>query len=179
MRADHERDRRADGDQHVGDARERELDRPLLHPEERRQLCVVHLRPEADEACAYKPRVLEVQPAGERMRGGEADGEPDRRHPHREPERGADDERPVRLVLGIEVEAEERARDPQAQHDYEHAREGDDRLDLPEADSAEVHGVDRDQEDGDQAGDHAAEAVDRRLRPEPLELAREAHYNER
>src|SRR5947208_2451135 len=67
VRADHERDRRADGDQHVGDARERELDRPLLHPEERRQLCVVHLRPEADEACAYKPRVVEVQPAGERM----------------------------------------------------------------------------------------------------------------
>ena len=181
VRADDERDRGADRDQDVGDARDRELHGPLLDPEERRHLGVVHLRPEADEAGADEPRVVPRSRAssarcGVRDRTRQPSDEPERCHPHREPERGPDDERPARLVVGVEVEAEERARDPEPQHDHEHARQRDHGLDLAEADGAEVDGVDREQEDGDQARDDPAESVDGRLRAESLELADE-HYS--
>ena len=60
VEADDEQHRRADGDQHVREARDHEADRALLDAEERGQLLVVHLRPEpdgggADEAVASSP----------------------------------------------------------------------------------------------------------------------------
>ena len=168
-----ERDRRADRDQHVGDACDRELDGPLLDPEERRHLRVVHLRPEADEPGAHEPRVVEVEPVGDLVGEDPTEREPECRHPHREPERRPHDERASCLVLGVEVEPEEGARDPEPQHDHAHGRQRDDRLDLAEADRAEVRRVDRQQEDGDEAGDDAPEPVDRRLRAEPLQFTRE------
>ena len=70
VRADDERDRRADRDQDVRDARDRELHGPLLDPEERRHLRVVHLRPEPDEAGADEPRVAVPDP----VRGGPSSG---------------------------------------------------------------------------------------------------------
>ena len=176
VQADDEQDGHPDGDQDVRDAREHELGRALLDPEERGQLLVVHLRPQPDEGGADEPRVVpELQRVGDRLGEDEADDQPGGRHRHREPEGGAHDKRPVRLVLRVEVEAEERARDPHPQDDHEHRRQRDDRLDLPEALRAEVVRVEREEEDREDPGDEPAEPVHGRVLAEPLDLRAEGH----
>ena len=93
---DDEQDRGADRDGDVGEAREHERGRALLGAEERGQLLVVHLRPDADEAGADEVRVVEPEQVGERVGEQDAGDEPERRARHREPERRADDEPPLR-----------------------------------------------------------------------------------
>src|SRR6266545_3123176 len=83
------------------------------------------------------------------------------------------DERPLRLVFRVEVEAEEGARDAEPEDDHEHGSERDDGLDLPEADRAEVARVQRQEEYGEDAGDQPAEPVDGGVLPEPLDLRAE------
>jgi hypothetical protein len=112
---------------------------------------------------------------GERSREGPAGDEAGGRHRHREPEARPHDERSPRYVLGVEVEAEERARDPHAEDDHEHGRERDDGLDLPEAAGAEVGRVEREEEDGEDPRDEPTEAVHGRVLPEPLDLRAERH----
>src|SRR5207244_1319380 len=76
------------------DARIDELERALLDAEERGQLLVVHLRPEADERGADEPGVVaEPQRVGDGRREREAGDQSGGRHRHREPERRAHDER--------------------------------------------------------------------------------------
>ena len=123
---------RGDRDQHVADARDRVGERALLDPEERGHHLVVGLRPEADRTGAGELGVVaEADPVAHRPREHEAEHEAEARHAHDEPERGAHDVAPVGRVLAVEVETEERARDPHLQHDREHrSRRGHD-LDPP------------------------------------------------
>ena len=176
---DHEQQRGADGEQDVREARDHERDGALLHPEQVRQLHVVQLRPERDRARANEVRGARIveQPAGDLTREGEEDDQPERRHRHREPERRAQDEPTARVVLGIEVEAEERRRDPELEHDREHGDEGDQRLDLAVVRGREVVRVEGQQKDSEDPRDEAAEAVDRGVLAEPLQLAGERHQS--
>jgi hypothetical protein len=180
VQPDHEQHRRPDRDQHVGDARDAEQERPLLDPEERRQLLVVHLRPQADERGAHEPGVVaEAQAVRDRGRKEAADHEAGGRHRHREPERRADDERPPLGIVRVEVEAEEGARDPELKNDHEHRRQRDDRLDLPESARAEVMRVEREQEHGEDPRDDPAEPVDRGVSAEAPHLRRERAHRSR
>ena len=63
--------------------------------------------------------------------------------------------------------------DPDAQHDPDHGRQRDERLDLPVVGRREVARVERQEEDGENARDEPAEPVDRRVLAEPLELCAE------
>ena len=176
MQADDEEQRHADGDQDVRDARREERGRALLDPEERGQLLVVHLGPQADERGADEPRVVpEAQPVGDRGREREADDQAGGRHRHREPERGAHEQRALRGVGRVEIEAEERARDAEAQHDHEHRRQRDDRLDLSEPGPAEVVRVQRQQQDGEDPRDEPADAVHDGVPTESFQLRCESH----
>ena len=176
VQADDEQDRRAHGQEHVRQARVHELHRALLDAEQRGQLLVVHLRPEADERGADEPRVV-AEPQHVRDRRGEdaADDEAGGRHRHREPERGAHDAPALLLVVRVEVEAEERLDDLQAENDHQHARQRDDRLDLPEARRPEVVRVEREEEDREDPRDEPAEPVDRRVLREAPDLEAESH----
>ena len=173
---DDEQNRGADRDGDVGQAREHECGRALLGAEEGGQLLVVHLRPDADEAGADEVRVVEAEQVGQR--GGEEDArdEPERRARHREPERGADDEPPLRRVGRVEVEAEERRRDPGPQDRDDHSRERDDQADLTEVGRGEVTRVERQQEDREHARDDPAEPVDGRVAAEPSHLQGERRH---
>ena len=62
---DDEEQGRGDRDRDVREAREHERRRPLLGPEQRRQLLVVHLRPDPHEAGAHEVRVVAAR-AGRR-----------------------------------------------------------------------------------------------------------------
>ena len=66
---------------------------------------------------------------------------------------------------------------PEAEDDHEHGRQRDDGLDLAEAGRAEVARVERQQEHGEDPRDEAAEAVDRGVLAEPLELRAERHQS--
>ena len=170
-----EQDRRDDGDDHVrergGDVR----DRALLDAEERRQLLVVHLRPEQDERGAHEVRARVGREQEVRDLRGEdrADDEPEGGHRHREPEGGADDRRPAAIVFGVEVEAEERHRDAHPQDDHEHDRQRDQRLDGADVGARQVARHDRQQQDADQPRDDGAHPVDGRVLGEPPELLRD------
>ena len=71
---------------------------------------------------------------------------------------------------GVEVEAEERGVDPHTEHDPDDGRERDERLDLAVVRRREVTRVQGKKEDGEDPRDEPAEAVDRRVLPEPPEL---------
>ena len=96
-----------------------ERDRALLDAEERGQLLVVHLRPEADEAGADEPRVVaELQRV---RRSASARTQPTTSPAVAIAIVNQNDVRTTSVrcavVLRVEVEAEERARDPQPQDD--------------------------------------------------------------
>ncbi len=76
---------------------------------------------------------------------------------------------------GVEVEAEERGVDPHAEHDPDHRRERDERLDLAVVGRREVARVQREKKDGEDPRDEPAEAVDRGVLAEPPELVSERH----
>ena len=78
-------------------------------------------------------------------------------------------------LRGVEVEAEERGVDPHAEHDPDDRRERDEGLDLAVVRRREVPRVQRKEEDGEDPRDEPAEAVDRRVLPEPPELVSERH----
>ena len=105
----------------------------------------------------------------------EADDEAERRHPHREPERGPHDDEPPRGLFVVEVEAEERTRDPHLQEDREHRDCSRDDLDAAERSRREEVRVERQQESREDARHESAEPVDRAVPPEPLELFSESH----
>jgi hypothetical protein len=133
---DDEQDRRADRQQHVREARGDERDRALLDAEERRQLLVVHLRPETDERRADEGVIVDLEEVRDRRREDPPEHEAESRGRHREPERRAQH---LQALLGlgrVEVEAEERGRDAAAQQGHEDCVQGDERLDA-----AEVAGV--------------------------------------
>ncbi len=106
----------------------------------------------------------------------EADDQADRRHRHREPERRADDAQAVGRVGGVEVEAEERARDAEAEDGGEDRGERDERLHGSVVGRREVARVERQQQQRDEARDEAAQPVDRRVLGEPRDLAAEAGH---
>ena len=81
------------------------------------------------------------------------------------------------MVVGVEVEAEERRPDPELEDDREHGDERDQRLDLAVVGRREVVRVERQQEDGEDPRDEAAEAVDRGVLAEPFQLAGERHQS--
>jgi hypothetical protein len=87
--------------------------------------------------------------------------ERDRRRAHREPERGANDRQPLTVGLRAEVEAEERALDSGPKEREDDRRQRDERLDRPVVRGREEARVEREQEDGDEPLDQAADAVDR------------------
>jgi hypothetical protein len=155
---DDEQDRRCDGDEQVRERRRGEEDRPLLDAEQRRQLLVVQLRPEADEGGADEPRlaVSEREDVRDRLRSDAPGGEPERRARHREPERGADDPHAMRDLGRVEVEAEERARDAQAKQDDQDGGQRRQRLDAPVVAAVQVARVERQQQNREDAGDEAA-----------------------
>ena len=167
---DDEEHGRADGDRDVRQARREEAERALLDAEERGQLLVVHLRPEADEAArtsvgSSTPSSVEIGSAS--------------RRPATRPavalaivnqKRRAQDEEPPRRLGRVEVEAEERARDPAAQDRHEDGAERDHDADRAEVGRVEVARVERQQEERDHARDHAAEPVDRRVPREAFQL---------
>ena len=167
---------RRDGDEHVADARDRVLHGAFLDAEERGELLVVRLRPEPDCAGAHEVRVVaEAEPMPDRTGEDDAEREPERRHPHREPERGPDHCQLPRFLLLVEVEAEERARDPHLQRNRrDRGRRGDD-LDAAVCARRKVVRVQRQQERREDARDEPAEAVDRRVAAQPLELLSEPH----
>ena len=74
---DDQQHRRDDRDRDVREAREHEEARALLDPEDRGQLLVVHLRPDADEGGADEPRVVEAERVGDRPGEEDAGGEPE------------------------------------------------------------------------------------------------------
>ena len=76
-------------------------------------------------------------------------------------------------LRGVEVEAEERGVDAHAEHDSDHGRERDERLDLAVVRRREVPRVQREEEDGEDPRDEPAEAVDRGVLAEPAELGAE------
>ncbi len=167
----------ADRDQDVHDAGRHERDRALLDAEERRQLLVVHPAPEPDERRGDEVGAARGVEEKLRDRGRQRDARehPDGRHRHREPERRPEDE-PSLLGLGrVEVEAEERARDAHAEGDPDDRRERDERLDLAVVGGREVPRVERQEEDGDDPRDEAAEPVDRGVLSEPLDLRADRH----
>ncbi len=174
---DDEEQRRADREQDVREAGRDERDRALLDAEERRQLLVVHPRPEADERGHDELRVVggAEEEVRDRAREREPGEEARRRRPHREPERRAQDAPPVLGLGRVEVEAEERGVDAHPQHDPDDRRERDERLDLAVVGRREVARVEREEEDGEDARDEPAEAVDRRVLAEPAELRAERH----
>ena len=142
---DHKEDRRADRDQDVCDARDHVRLRPLLHAEERGQLPVVHLRPQADERCADEVGAVGRTEDPVRDLAGEdlAEDQPDRRCDHREPERGTDDEELVGALLRIEVVTEERALRSQPQEHGEHGGQRDQRPDRAVVGAGQVPRVER------------------------------------
>ena len=105
----------------VRDARDREPDRPLLDPEERRHLRVVHLRPEPDEAGADESGSSRLSQSAIWAAKRHPTASPSVAIPIVNQNEVPDHERPARSVVGVEVEAEERARDPEPQHDHEQA----------------------------------------------------------
>ncbi len=178
---DDEEQRRTDGDEDVREARRDEGDRPLLDAEERRELFVVHARPETDERGHDQLPVVRraEQPLRDLAREREAEDEAQGRHPHREPERGAQHE-PACCGLGrVEVEPEERARDAHAEDDPDDGGERDERLDLPVVGRREVSRVQREQEHSEDPRDEAAEPVDDGVLAQPLELPAERGHQRR
>ena len=105
----------------------------------------------------------------------EAEHEAGESHAEREPEARADDEPAAGVVLGVEVEAEEGGGDAEAEDRDGDRGERDDEADGAEVLPVEVPRVERQQEDGEDARDEPAEAVDRRVAAEPPELRAEAH----
>ena len=93
---DDEEQRRADRQEDVREARRHERDRALLDAEERRELLVVHPRPQADECRHDELGVVGRAEEQVRDRGGEHEprDEPGRRHRHREPEGRAENTPP-------------------------------------------------------------------------------------
>ena len=169
---------RGDRDEHVRDARDRVLRRALLDAEERRQLLVVRLRPQSDGARAHERRVVS-QPEPMADRGGEDDAEhePERRHRHGEPEGRPDHDETLRVLLGVEVEAEEGARDPELEHDRKHrSRSGDD-LDAAIRSGGQVVRVEGEEQRREDSRHEAAEAVDRGVAAQALELLPEPHQS--
>ncbi len=72
--------------------------------------------------------------------------------------------------FGVEVEAEERAREPELEHDRDHGSGGDERLDLAVVGGGEVARVQRQEDDGKDPRHEASEPVDRRLLRQPRDL---------
>ena len=167
---DDEQDRRGDREQHVREARRDERDRALLDAEERRQLLVVHLRPQADERGAHERDVVDPERVREPRREDPAGDHTERGHAHREPERRAQHAHAVGRVRRVEVEAEERGRDPCAENRDEDRAQRDERLDLAEVARREVARVERQQQHRQDPGDEPAEPVDRGVLAEPPEL---------
>ena len=141
----------------------------LLDPEHGRQLLVVHLRPEADEGGADERRVVDPEQPPDRLGQDQPRDEAGRGGGHRVPEGRAHTVRRCARGRGVEGEAEEGARDPAPEDRHEYRREGDDDADGAEVARVEVARVDREQEDGDEARDDPAEAVDRGLARELLQ----------
>ncbi len=157
-----EDDHRCDGERDVRDARDRVGRRALFDAEERRQLLVVRLRPEADGAGAHEHGlVAQAEQMADRARERDDEHEPERRHRHREPERRADDRQLLGSFLRIEVEAEERAGDPHLQDDREHRGGGGDDLHLAVGAGRQEVRVERQQQGREDPRDEAADAVDR------------------
>ena len=78
-------------------------------------------------------------------------------------------------ILVVEVEAEERGRDAHAQHDHGDGGGRGQRLHAAERPWREIARVERQQQDREDPRDEAAEPVDHRMPPEPLELLSELH----
>ena len=171
----HQEDRRGDGEEHVRKGGQRELHRPLLDAEQRRELLVVHLRPEADERRANEARRHPVQRMRDRSREHEPGDETRGRHRHREPEGRADDDHPLVGSTRVEVEAEERRRDSCAKDDHEDRRQRDERLDRSVIRRRQIVRVERQQQDGENPRDEPADAVDEGVTAESLELRGETH----
>ncbi len=176
---DDEHERRADREEDVREAREHERHRALLDAEQVRQLHVVQLRPESDRAGPDEVRGVGIpeEPVRDLRREGDENDEAERGHRHREPERRPQHEPASVVVVGVEVEAEERRRDPELEHDREHRDERDQRLDLAVVGRREVVRVEGQQKDGEDPRDEAAEAVDHGVLAEPLQLAGERHQS--
>ena len=178
MEVGDEEHHRSDRDEHVRDARDRVLRRALLDAEERRQLLVVRLRPQADRARAHERRVVpQPEPVPDRRGEDDAEHEPEGRHRHREPERRPDHDEPLGILLRVEVEAEEGARDPQLEHDREHRRRRGDDLDAAVRARGEVVRVERQEQRREDSRHEAAQAVDRGVAAQTLELLSEPHQS--
>ena len=167
-----ELDRCTDRDDDVHERGGHVGDRPLLDPEERGQLLVVHLRPDEHEGRADEVRLRRSreEPVGDLRGEQRAEHQRERRHAHREPERGAHDPDATGIVLRVEVEAEERHRDAHAEDDHEHDRERDQRVHAPELRAREVASDDRQQEEPDQPRDDRTQPVDGRVLPQAPQL---------
>ncbi len=87
---------------------------------------------------------------------------------HREPERRADHRQLLRRLLRVEVEAEERARDPELQRDREHRRRRGHELDAAVRAGRQVVRVEREQQRREDPRHEPAEPVDRGVLAEPL-----------
>jgi hypothetical protein len=117
--------------------------------------------------------VAERQRARNRLGEDEAGDEAGSRGRHREPEGRAQDEQATGLLLRVEVEAEEGARDAAAKDRHEDGRERHEHADGAEVRRLKVGRIERQQHDRDHARDDPAEAVNRRVAREPLQLPAE------
>ena len=175
LERDDEQEREPDREEDVREACADEGDRALLDAEERGHLLVVDGRPERDAGRAHEVRGVRCpeQERRERICQGEQKDQPERAAAHGEPERRAEHAQAPVVVLHVEVEAEEGARDARTEHQPHHRRQGEERLDLAVVGRRQVARVDGQQEHGDHARHEAADPVDQGVAPEAPELARE------
>ena len=153
----------------------RELNGALLDAEQRRQLLVVHLRPQADEGRAHETGCHPVQRVRDGRREGEPRDEPGRRGRHREPERRPHDDDALLVRFRVEIETEECGGDPGAQHDHEHGGERDQGLDRAVVRARQVVRVEREEENRQDPRHEPADPVHERVTSEALQLGGEAH----
>ena len=174
---DDEEDRCADRQADVREARQHELGRALLGPEERGELLVVHLCPDRDRARANEVRVVQPEQVGELRCEQHAGGQSGRRRSHREPKARPHDEKPTVELLRVEVEAEERGRDAEAQDRDGDGGDGDDDSDGAEVGRVEVARVEREEKERENARDDPADPVDGGVTAEAAKLRAERHLS--
>ena len=157
---------------HVGARRVYVRARALVHA----QLRVGHLqvgeRPQAEHRAVEQQRVAEAQQQlGQRPRKGHRGQGGDRRRPRHRCGGRARDARAARLVVVVEVEADERLADPHAQQDARQDHRRQQRFGRSIGFRAHVVGVQRQREQGQALGQDVPELVGRTRGDQALEVA--------